>query len=168
MLGGDLATAISSSERDLIQEVLIGPRWCFLGGLEETQGKWQSISGDSIDMSLFTSGQPDNDPGQDKVAICRNDGMHDGPSCTDLSKPWNYVIEWSADCNGDSIVDYGQILEGTCSDGDGNGVPDCCEAPASATSMATTRSARPISESCLRSGTPTGRRITPTSTTTVS
>ena len=36
-----------------------------------------------------------------------------------------YIIEWSADCNGDGIVDYGQILDGTFSDDDGNGVPDC-------------------------------------------
>ena len=37
------------------------------------------------------------------------------------------IIEWSADCNGDGIVDYGQILDGTLADEDGNGVPDCCE-----------------------------------------
>ena len=39
-----------------------------------------------------------------------------------------YIIEWSADCNGDGIVDYGQILDGTFSDADGNGVPDACDA----------------------------------------
>jgi hypothetical protein len=39
----------------------------------------------------------------------------------------NSVIEWSADCNGDGIVDYGQILDGTFEDADGNGVPDCCD-----------------------------------------
>jgi len=36
-------------------------------------------------------------------------------------------IEWSADCNGDGIVDYGQILSGELADSNGNGVPDCCE-----------------------------------------
>ena len=39
-----------------------------------------------------------------------------------------YLIEWSADCNGDGIVDYGQILDGTVDDLDQNGVPDCCNA----------------------------------------
>lgn len=39
-----------------------------------------------------------------------------------------YMIEWSADCNGDGIVDYGQILDGTYEDANGNGVPDCCDA----------------------------------------
>jgi hypothetical protein len=37
------------------------------------------------------------------------------------------VIEWSDDCNGDGIVDYGQILDGTYVDADGNGVPDVCD-----------------------------------------
>ena len=37
------------------------------------------------------------------------------------------IIEWSADCNADNIVDYGQILDGSLIDENGNGVPDCCE-----------------------------------------
>jgi hypothetical protein len=41
---------------------------------------------------------------------------------------WAAVFEWSADCNGDGIVDYGQIIDGTFEDADGNGVPDCCDA----------------------------------------
>ena len=37
------------------------------------------------------------------------------------------MFEWSADCNGDGIVDYGQILDGTLTDADCNGIPDECE-----------------------------------------
>ncbi|MEY4212390.1 MAG: Dockerin type domain, partial [Pseudomonadota bacterium] len=37
------------------------------------------------------------------------------------------VYEWSADCNSDGIVDYGQIRDGTFPDVNANGVPDCCE-----------------------------------------
>jgi hypothetical protein len=39
----------------------------------------------------------------------------------------SYAIEWSADCNGDNIVDYGQILAGDLDDANSNGIPDCCE-----------------------------------------
>ena len=39
----------------------------------------------------------------------------------------SYIIEWSADCNNDGVVDYGQILDGTFADEDQNGVPDCCD-----------------------------------------
>jgi hypothetical protein len=37
------------------------------------------------------------------------------------------VVEWSADCNGDAIVDYGQCHDGTLPDYDGNNIPDCCD-----------------------------------------
>jgi hypothetical protein len=39
------------------------------------------------------------------------------------------VIEWSADCNQDGVVDYGQILSSQLADANGNGVPDLCESP---------------------------------------
>ena len=39
----------------------------------------------------------------------------------------SYIIEWSADCNGDGIVDYGQILSGELADANANNIPDCCE-----------------------------------------
>jgi hypothetical protein len=39
------------------------------------------------------------------------------------------MIEWSADCNSDGIVDYGQILAGDLADTDSNGIPDVCEVP---------------------------------------
>ncbi|MEY4941935.1 MAG: hypothetical protein RL254_116, partial [Planctomycetota bacterium] len=35
------------------------------------------------------------------------------------------IIEWSADCNNDNIVDYGQILNGTLPDSNTNNIPDC-------------------------------------------
>jgi hypothetical protein len=40
-----------------------------------------------------------------------------------------WIVEWSADCNNDGIVDYGQILSGQLADADTNGVPDTCECP---------------------------------------
>jgi hypothetical protein len=37
------------------------------------------------------------------------------------------LFEWSADCNNDGIVDYGQIRIGQLADTNNNGVPDTCE-----------------------------------------
>ncbi|MFN9125707.1 MAG: dockerin type I domain-containing protein, partial [bacterium] len=37
------------------------------------------------------------------------------------------IIEWSADCNADGLVDYGQIRAGQLPDANGNNIPDCCE-----------------------------------------
>lgn len=39
------------------------------------------------------------------------------------------IVEWDADCNGDGIVDFGQIQSGEVADWNVNGVPDCCEVP---------------------------------------
>jgi len=38
-----------------------------------------------------------------------------------------FMVEWEADCNGDGIVDYGQIQRGELIDLNSNGVPDICE-----------------------------------------
>ena len=37
------------------------------------------------------------------------------------------IREWSADCNGDGVVDYGQIQSGELADTNHNGVPDVCD-----------------------------------------
>ena len=39
----------------------------------------------------------------------------------------SFIIEYSADCNSDGIVDYGQIRAGELVDANANNVPDCCE-----------------------------------------
>ena len=37
------------------------------------------------------------------------------------------IVEWSADCNADGVVDFGQILAGELADLNHNNTPDCCE-----------------------------------------
>jgi hypothetical protein len=52
------------------------------------------------------------------------------PSLNDIGCDWwdgPYFIEWSADCNNDGIIDYGQILRGELLDLNETGVPDVCE-----------------------------------------
>ena len=51
--------------------------------------------------------------------------MGDGPN--DHGPPDAYVVEWDADCNGDGLVDFGQIIRGELVDSNTNGVPDGCE-----------------------------------------
>lgn len=41
-----------------------------------------------------------------------------------------FVIEWSADCNGNDIVDFGEIRDGLLPDSNHNNIPDCCESAA--------------------------------------
>ena len=39
----------------------------------------------------------------------------------------SYIVEWSADCNADNVVDYGQCIDGSLLDTNSNNTPDCCE-----------------------------------------
>jgi hypothetical protein len=74
----------------------------------------------------FDLGFPENSfPGQDysvHYGTFRLDDWSPGTCCT----PTRLTIEWDADCNGDGIVDYGQILDGTLIDDNADGIPDIC------------------------------------------
>ncbi|MEY2714275.1 MAG: Dockerin type domain, partial [Planctomycetota bacterium] len=97
----------------------------------EPAGAWRWVTDEPLDFTNWrvnTNGQP-NEPNDlpsgenfgliDREATTWNDGQ-------DNSLP-AYVIEWSADCNNDGIVDFGQIRDGTLADTNANNVPDCCE-----------------------------------------
>ena len=139
--GGYLATMTSAAENQLLATTapLIdgnGPGW-WLGGLyDHNLSQWTWISGEPWEYTSWGNSsvgcgatQPD---GRDAVDFyCLDtDGT---PRWSDDFLVWNssvgYVIEWSADCNGDDIVDYGQIRDGSLEDLNENGVPDCCELP---------------------------------------
>ena len=94
------------------------------------QGWWGSLE-DCCPGSPYCAGQ-----GEDAAAIWSWAGdcvsgasfagkLNDVGKCLDW---WGAIAEWSADCNNDGIVDYGQILLGQLDDVDANGVPDLCEA----------------------------------------
>ena len=64
-------------------------------------------------MSTYTGGW--NDAPLEPDPICVGSLIYSG------------IIEWSADCNGDGLVDYGQILDGTLEDTNNDGVPNVCD-----------------------------------------
>ncbi len=136
--GGHLATMRSSGEGAFIRS--IGSSECWIGLYQdltspqysEPAGAWRWVTDEPLDFTNWrvnTNGQP-NEPNDlhggenfgliDREATTWNDGQ-------DNSLP-AYVIEWSADCNGDGTVDFGQIRDGTLADSNSNNVPDCCEA----------------------------------------
>jgi len=49
--------------------------------------------------------------------------------CGRLGPIRSCLIEWSADCGHDGIVDYGQILLGQLADDNHDGIPDTCQQP---------------------------------------
>ncbi len=57
--------------------------------------------------------------------VALNDLTDDPSACSAPLR--GAVIEWSADCNSDGIVDFGQIRAGELEDANTNNIPDCCE-----------------------------------------
>ena len=131
-LGGHLATIRSAEENEwIVSNLPTGS--AYIGGFQAIDGAepgngWQWVTGEPLAYTNWYPGEPnDNHPqGEDTMDFYLETGTwNDTPG---IGSP-RYIIEWSADCNGDGIVDYGQILDGTLEDQDGNGIPDLCVDP---------------------------------------
>lgn len=135
MLGGALASITSEEEQAFIDArmpalvVWIGAR---RSPIDHSDFEW--IDGSSWKFSHFRPGEPSgcNPCGaSDYVSHeARSGGWDDTGYLVngDPSHPgFRGLIEWSADCNGDGIVDYGQLRAGELSDVNENFIPDCCE-----------------------------------------
>jgi hypothetical protein len=86
-------------------------------------------SGEPWSFAAWCGGEPSGPSWEDAVcyftgSLCWNDRPGDFVGSTACRSA---VQEWSADCNGDGLVDYGQIRASELDDADGNNVPDCCE-----------------------------------------
>jgi hypothetical protein len=151
-MGGDLASITSLGESEFVLVVtsdlsgwstdgqyLIGP---WLGGYQdhsapdyhEPAGGWRWASGEPWLFTRWRAPEPNNGwgGGEDFLHLLTQ------PPTIGISPNWNdanfpndliksLVVEWSADCNNDNIVDYGQCHNGTLPDYNSNNIPDCCD-----------------------------------------
>ena len=146
--GGHLVTLTSSSENEFVAS--LAPGEFILGGYQdltapdyaEPSGGWRWVTNEAWAFTAWNSywvDEPNNGghpgvEGEHYLMWWRYSGdpwrakWNDGNCGLDLA-PLNLpaLIEWSADCNSDGVVDYGQILQGQLIDADANGVPDICE-----------------------------------------
>ena len=129
-LGGHLTTLTSSSESDFVWSTVVptipsqsGPGAGPMLGGWKIDGTWGWVTGETWSYTLWCGSEPTGDGPLLQIWTFGNPCWNDFPGNASRS----YLIEWSADCNGDGIVDYGQILDGSFRDDDGNGVPDCCD-----------------------------------------
>jgi hypothetical protein len=134
-MGGHLATITSPAENSFVHS--IGFFACWLGGYQvpgacEPDCGWRWITGEPMVFLNWTAGEPNN-------AVGTENRLH----FFEWTSLWNdhqeysvfqSIFEWSADCNGDGIVDYGQCRDGTLPDYNGNNIPDCCESGTSCVS----------------------------------
>ena len=137
--GGYLVTVNSPPEGDFLRTLGVGTAWIGLlqnpasPTFSEPKGGWEWISGEALDYTNWrvnTNGQPNEPNNIDGTPM--DVAVMDAPARTTWNDvpqagTYSYWIEWSADCNNDNIVDFGQILNSTLPDTNTNNIPDCCE-----------------------------------------
>jgi formylglycine-generating enzyme required for sulfatase activity len=152
-MGGYLVTLTSADEEDhvwsiasapsawvVIQFVTVGP---WLGGTQAASSssptdRWSWVTGEPWTYTSWLAGEPNDGCGalpEDRLhylalGSAPRRGWNDfagETACPNYVLPRSYVVEWSADCNNDGIVDYGQIRAGQLIDTNANNVPDACE-----------------------------------------
>ena len=135
--GGHLATPSSSSEDLFLRSTFLpgglyrpdyvcclGP---YIGAFNDGEG-WRWVDGTPWTFSNWCPGNPNENPFSVVVYFGPPDRLwQDQNDVLPEYMSYSYMIEWDADCNGDGMVDYGQILRGELIDLNGNGVPDICE-----------------------------------------
>ena len=142
-MGGHLATLPSADETAFAAGVAANENVAYIGaaqasGSAEPFGGWRWITGEPWSFESWHFNMDDapcgssNGDGEQQFLWMHNsvrqwDDVNDRdiPGCPLEQK--RGIIEWSADCNNDGIVDYGQCRDGTLADYNGNNIPDCCE-----------------------------------------
>jgi hypothetical protein len=101
--------------------------WVWLNGTPVSGLPFES---DDNPCGVFPSGVEDHQ--QDSLHLCCDNSRFGDINDSNFlgcvgGAARESIVEWSADCNSDGIVDYGQILRGELEDLNSNGVPDICE-----------------------------------------
>ncbi len=132
--GGHLATPVTQSENDWIRQNILpqislanGEFGPWLGGIYQA-GQWAWITGEKWVFAGWGGIEPSNPADETRLHYWRASCCLWWNDTSPVSEFSSSIIEWSADCNGDGVVDYGQCRDGSLPDYDGDNVPDCCEA----------------------------------------
>ena len=141
LVGGHLVTITGSAEAGFVRNLIVstpnvvrvlsgttvGP---WIGAVKNpTTLQFEWCTGEPWGYTEWAGGEPSGASWEDRIcyyggSLRWNDrpGEYTGNTATP-----SYVIEWSADCNGDGQIDYGQIVRGELDDDNANGIPDVCE-----------------------------------------
>jgi len=132
--GGHLVTLQTQSEWDFAKAQLSAtghPYWLGMfqdppTGLPPALG-WRWVTDEPFRFTAWDVGEPNDWLGyQQWVGQTSATGEWDDTT-PDAMLP--SVIEWSADCNGDGVVDFGQIRAGQLADANADNIPDVCQCP---------------------------------------
>ena len=137
--GGTLAAINSAAEGNFVRALTTGTYWIGLyqdgaaRDFAEPAGGWRWVTDEPVSFSDWGPGynglpqEPNNYFPDEDYALVSSQSVSTQWFDVRGSQTWPTAVEWSTDCNGDGIVDYGQILRGELIDLNANGVPDICE-----------------------------------------
>ena len=143
-LGGHLVTLTTAGEQVFAANLAFATTPnsiddCWLGGFQDRSSSnysepgdgWRWVTGEPWGFTAWRPDQPTNILGSNDFLASTTVPTDElrWVDSTITNKPGNCqaFIEWSADCNADGLVDYGQIRAGQLVDANGNNIPDCCE-----------------------------------------
>jgi|GEM_PF-838585 len=143
-IGAHAVTITSPSENEFVYRAVHSRTsgathdgYSILGGYQdpgasdysEPSGGWRWVTGEPMAYMNWGPGLPDNCCSGESVLQYPNASYWNDAETAGVPAGHQYrvIVEWSADCNNDGAVDYGQILTGQLADANGNGVPDTCE-----------------------------------------
>ena len=136
-IGGHLATITTPAENAFVKNSVyalgtFSDTW--LGAVKSAPtASWTWITGESWGIPAGQSTSFDGVGFDAQSPLFLEQAIRDGVvlQWADESNSANIgnlsAIEWSADCNSDGIVDFGQIRAGELEDTNANNIPDCCE-----------------------------------------
>jgi hypothetical protein len=142
--GGDLCSLETNTERGWIEAtmpcVLAYVGGYQLPGATTPSDRWIWLTGAPVSLPLdcddnpCVAGTASEDGEQDYLHSAACWAVYGDVNIVaygDCAVPdWGLaLVEWSADCNGDGVVDYGQIRQGQLADLNTDGVPDVCQPP---------------------------------------
>jgi hypothetical protein len=133
-IGGHLASIEGPSEHAFVLQLMVTQGWLGIAGWpaiglqrSSDSAPWQWVTGEATTYLPWAPGEPGAGG-----RFAQLWGVGQTPNLTWSANGNSFisvgVIEWSADCNADGIVDYGQIRAGELADTNANNIPDCCEA----------------------------------------
>ncbi len=122
--GGDFACVGGEAENSFLRNLVPIGDIGYLGAIRTANG-WQWVSGEAWGYTSWNPGEPNGSSLGQVIWLERESGgWNDHPQIADIQ---GALVEYSADCNNDGIVDYGQIRTGDLNDLNANNIPDCCE-----------------------------------------
>jgi len=134
--GGELATVLSEAENTLLRNLNGNQfRSYWLGGVQidpacgGTGCDWQWVTGEAWQYENWCCGGDNDVGGNENCLASSENGQWNSVSCRGGLGLEHYMVEWSADCNGDGVVDFGQIRAGQLADANSDNIPDVCQCP---------------------------------------